>query len=334
MVADVGYRVHGARRPVQRAQQWKGPGADGPRRLTATRWLIALLVLALLPLPWLQGGIRHGTSRPLVLSLDGRMLDTPDLRYLTVVGYYPLAQAITDLLVHEPGDVPNDLFDLDPPDWLRPVVNEPVAAALGMRAAGVTTPVRLRFEGDLPDGRRVTVDRLNGRPIRTAEDLVAARELLAPSAWWFTTRDGARFDGAPSDVLQRVQLRWASRHDVHTTGGVPFGHIAALREPVRDLPVGASHTLIVAIAAYEHASGVDLTRGRTVAGTGELDPMTGTVGRIGGLALKAEAAHRDGVDVLLYPAAQAEELEHVSTRGMHRIPVRTLAEAVEALRTS
>jgi hypothetical protein len=35
--------------------------------------------------------------------------------------------------------------------------------------------------------------------------------------------------------------------------------------------------------------------------------------------------------VLLYPAAQAEELEGVRTPGMRRIGVTTLADAIEAL---
>jgi hypothetical protein len=301
--------------------------------MRATRWLTGLLVLALLPLPWLQGGLRHGSSRPLALHLDGSEVDSPHLRYLTVVGYYPLAQAIAENLVHDPGGAPNDLLTLDKPDWLRPRVNEPVAAAMGARAAGSTTPLWLKLVGDHPDdGRRIVIDRLNGRPIRTADDLRGARELEPPNRWWFSTVDGERFDGAPSEVLHQVQLRWTSRHQAHTTGGVPFGHIAAVREPIRDLPVGASHTLMIAIAAYEHLSGVDLGRGRIIAGTGQLDPMTGAVTRIGGLALKAEAAHRDGVDVMLYPASQADELHGVRTPGMRRIPVRTLDEAIAALR--
>ena len=301
-------------------------------RMRVTRWLVVLVVVALLPVPWLQGGLRHGTSRALVLSIDGVTTTDADLRYLTVVGYYPLAEALADLLVHEPGGAPNDLLSMETPDWLRPRVNEPVAAAMGVRAAGGTVPLRLSITGWVPnEGGPVEVDRLNGRPIRTAGDLLGARELVPSNAWWFTTRDGRRFDGAPSEVLERVQLRWGSRLDAHTTGGVPFGHIAALREPIRDLPVGASHTLIVAVAAYEAHSGIDLTRGRVVAGTGELDPLTGSVGRIGGLALKADAAWRDGVDVLLYPAAQSDELVPLHTPGMRRIPVSTLDDAITAL---
>src|SRR5690606_16487183 len=148
---------------------------------------------------------------------------------------------------------------------------------------------------------------------------------------WFSTRDGQRFEGAPSQTLQRVQLRWSTRVEAYTTGGVPFGHVAALREPIRDMPVGASHTLMVALAAYAHTTGRTLVPGRVLAGTGALDPLPGAVGRIGGLRLKAEAAYHDGVDILLYPAVQTGDLDGLSTPGMRRIPVATLTEAIEVL---
>ena len=305
-----------------------------PRRPRRTRWLVIVMVALLLPLPWLQGGLRHGASRPLVLEVDGRQLATEELRSLTVLGYYPLGQALWDQLVHDPSTAPNDLFDLDPPDWLRPVVNEPVAVAMGHRAAGHATPLRIRIEGEVPEtGQHVVVDRFNGVPVRTPEDLLRARERVQPADWSFTTRDGQEHAGAPSDALQRVQLRWDSRLRAHTTGGVPFGHVAALREPVRDLPVGASHTLLVAPAAYQDANGHDLSRGRRIAATGALDPLTGSVNRIGGLALKADAAHKDGAHVLLHPATQTDELRDLRTPGMRRIGVETLDDAIAALRS-
>jgi hypothetical protein len=301
------------------------------RRMRATRWLLIVVVVSLLPVPWLQGGLRHGASRDLALTIDGVGIDTPGMRYLTVLGYYPVLQAIGDQLVRDPDARTVDLLALDPPDWLRPRVNEPVAAALGRQAAGVAEPVRLRMVGETRDGRAVTVDRFNGRPIRSAEDLLKARVLRPEGGTWFSTRDGDRFDGAPSETLRRVQLRWETRLDAYTTGGVPFGHVAALREPVRDMPVGASHTLMVAIAAYEQASGRPLATGWKVAGTGALDPLTGAVTRIGGLPLKARAAHQDGVHLLLYPAAHRGELDGIPTPGMRRVPVRTLQEAIDIL---
>lgn len=301
------------------------------RRMTATRWLVLVVVVSMLPLPWMQGGLRHGASRTVQLSIDGVAVDTPEMRYLTVLGYYPVLQAVLDQLVRDPADAPSDLLRLDPPDWLRPRVNEPVAVALGRRAAGIDEPIRLRMVGETPDGRQVTVDRFNGRPIRTRGDLLGARELHPEDGPWFSTTDGEVFPGAPSDTLRRVQLRWHTRLEAYTTGGVPFGHVAALRDPVRDMPVGASHTLMIALAAYEHASGRTLAPGWVLAGTGALDPLTGAVTRVGGLRLKAAAAHQDGARVLLYPAAQRGELDGLRTPGMRRISVHTLEEAIAVL---
>lgn len=303
------------------------------RPLRVTRWLLVVVVVSLLPVPWLQGGLRHGASRELALTIDGEVADTAALRYLTVLGYYPVLQAVGDQLVRDPHRAPADLLSLDPPDWLRPRVNEPVAAALGLRAAGVEVPIRLRMVGETPEGRPVTVDRFNGRPIRSGGDLRGARDLTPEAGPWFSTTDGDVFEGAPSDTLRRVQLRWSTRTDAYTTGGVPFGHVAALREPVRDLPVGASHTLMVALAAYAHASGERLAPGWILAGTGALDPLTGAVTRVGGLRLKAAAAHLDGATLLLYPAVQHDELEGLRTPGMRRIGVRSLGEAIATLET-
>jgi hypothetical protein len=299
--------------------------------MRATRWLLLVVVVSLLPVPWLQGGLRHGASREVELLVDGVAVDTPEMRYLTVLGYYPVLQVVLDHLVREPGRQPTDLLQLDPPDWLRPRVNEPVAAALGIRAAGVAEPVRLWMVGETPEGRPVTVDRFNGRPIRTGEDLLKARDLHPEEGAWFSTLEGDRFPGAPSATLRRVQLRWHTRLDAYTTGGVPFGHVAALRDPVRDMPVGASHTLMVALAAYVHTSGRSLAPGWTLAGTGALDPLTGAVTRVGGLRLKAKAAHQDGARLLLYPAAQRGELDGLRTPGMRRISVHSLDEAIEVL---
>lgn len=306
---------------------------DQPRRkMRATRWLVLGVVISLLPLPWLQGGLRHGTSRELALVIDGDPAVTrTEMRYLTVQGYYPLGQALLDQLVGGPDGPPPDLLRLERPDWLRPLVNEPVAAALGIEAAGGRASAWLWMEGRDAAGQQVRVDRFNGRPIRAANDLVAARGLSPDGGPWFSTFDGRRFDGPPSDTLNRVQLRWRTSTEAHTTGGVPFGHVAALREPVRGMPVGASHTLIVALAAYEHTSGAALLPDRRLAATGALDPSTGAVGRVGGLALKAAAAHADGVDVLLYPAAQRGELDGVRTPGMLRVPVASLDEAISVL---
>ncbi|MFJ9852585.1 S16 family serine protease [Streptomyces sp. NPDC101150] len=76
--------------------------------------------------------------------------------------------------------------------------------------------------------------------------------------------------------------------------------------------------------------GGDLTGGRKIAGTGTID-ADGAVGAVGGVALKAQAARRDGASVFLVPKAECESLRDAPD-GLRLIPVTTLKGAVHALR--
>lgn len=78
-------------------------------------------------------------------------------------------------------------------------------------------------------------------------------------------------------------------------------------------------------------SGGDLTGGRTIAGTGTIEP-DGTVGAVGGVALKTQAAGRDGASVFLVPEAECSDAQAELPKGMRLIPVSTLSEAVSSLR--
>ncbi|MDX6363449.1 MAG: Lon-like protease [Streptomyces sp.] len=77
-------------------------------------------------------------------------------------------------------------------------------------------------------------------------------------------------------------------------------------------------------------SGGDLTGGRTIAGTGTIDP-DGKVGAVGGVALKTQAARRDGATVFLVPQAECSDAESELPKGLRLIPVTTLKGAVDAL---
>jgi PDZ domain-containing protein len=88
---------------------------------------------------------------------------------------------------------------------------------------------------------------------------------------------------------------------------------------------------MVALVAYTHASGEEIGRGLTIAGTGTINPR-GEVGRIRGLVAKAGAARDTGADVLLFPAGQQDELAGFDAGGMTLLPVATIDEAISSLR--
>ena len=101
----------------------------------------------------------------------------------------------------------------------------------------------------------------------------------------------------------------------------------------RNLSVGRSHGLIVALAAYAWSSGHDLARGRAIAGTGAVQP-DGSVAPIASLAAKATAARDAGVQVLVYPAVQEHDLAKFDPGTMQLMPVASVSEAIRLLASS
>lgn len=77
--------------------------------------------------------------------------------------------------------------------------------------------------------------------------------------------------------------------------------------------------------------GGDLTGGRTIAGTGTIKP-DGTVGAVGGVPLKTQAARRDGATVFLVPKGECSDARANLPKGLRLVPVEKLGDAVTSLR--
>jgi PDZ domain-containing protein len=93
---------------------------------------------------------------------------------------------------------------------------------------------------------------------------------------------------------------------------------------------GPSAGLMWAVGLYELLTPVDLTAGRTIAGTGTID-IAGDVGPIGGIRDKVVAAERAGADLFLAPIDNVREVRGVDTGTMRLVPVATFDEAIAAL---
>ena len=74
---------------------------------------------------------------------------------------------------------------------------------------------------------------------------------------------------------------------------------------------GPSAGLMMSLALYDRLTPDDLTQGRKIAGTGEIQ-CDGGVGPIGGVSMKVVAAEEQGADVFLAPAADASEAREVA----------------------
>jgi Lon-like protease len=93
---------------------------------------------------------------------------------------------------------------------------------------------------------------------------------------------------------------------------------------------GPSAGLMFALGIMDKVGKVDLTKGRFVAGTGTID-TTGTVGPIGGIALKMIAARAKGATVFLAPAGNCNDVRGAIPSGLHVVKVDTLHHAVQDL---
>jgi hypothetical protein len=142
-------------------------------------------------------------------------------------------------------------------------------------------------------------------------------------------RRPAIVEPAAASVGLRLAGRVAEADAVTAAIGGPFAGTLPVTW-YRNLSLGTSHGLMVALVSYVDSSGDDLAEGRAVAGTGGIN-SDGSVRPIGDLPAKAEAARRVGADVLLFPAVQGGELAGFDRGAMRLVPVSSLADAVAAL---
>lgn len=197
-----------------------------------------------------------------------------------------------------------------------------VAAAVGQTAAGLDAGVTGEgvrvvrvVPGSAAEGSVLAGDvivAVDGRSVTTDR---ALREVVAASAGRVLVltlvRDDQRVEVevAPSTVEGRTllgvePLTVNPRVDLAVPVEVEAGRIG-----------GPSAGLLIALTVYDKLVGQeDLASGRRIAGTGTI-AEDGTVGPIGGIALKVIAADRADADVFLAPAAQLEEALSGVARG-------------------
>jgi PDZ domain-containing secreted protein len=305
----------------------------------ALRWSVpptaALSLVALCPVPWLKADLDHPPGS--AWQLDGRLeingieVDPPGSWYWLTVGRPPIVAELVKAWLFDEDDKPVSLRDGRRTQ--RPSFSEPAAAAVGLRRAGwpveVTTMIEVSdpLTDRLPE--RALLATLNGFAVTSRDEWDAAVHDLGHSNT-ITTTDGDTFafDG-PTIPFGRVDVIELPRDGLRAVVG---GRLARTLPGAwyRDLALGASHGLMVALVSYVHGSGDDLAAGRAIAGTGRIN-SDGSVGSIGGLVAKATAARDIGADVLLFPAAQAGQLADFDAGSMRLIPVASLDEAIAAL---
>lgn len=175
---------------------------------------------------------------------------------------------------------------------------------------------------------------LDGRPVRLNSELGPAIR-SRPAGTVF--RLGIRRGEGSVEVLVRSAV--APAGDLR---GRPYlGILTETVDPGFDLPFevridpgdvsGPSAGLAFALTLIDKLSPGDLTGGRVVAVTGTVG-ADGRVGEVGGVAQKAVAARRAGAALFLVPAAEVAQARAEAGAGMRVVGVRTLDDALDALR--
>lgn len=97
---------------------------------------------------------------------------------------------------------------------------------------------------------------------------------------------------------------------------------------------GPSGGLMMALGIYNALSDDDITKGKTIIGTGTID-SDGNVGEIGGVKYKLVGAIKSGADVFICPKENYEEANKIKEDNNYDITiisVSTLKEAIEELK--
>ncbi len=320
------------------------------RRRWGLRAALLVVVVLLLPVPWLHviSDDPLGTTWRLNgrLEVNGETIDPPGRWSWLAVGRPALVGEVVRDAVFGSDDPPTDMRG--DALVLRPALTEPAAAAVGLRHAGVDIPLGLIVEAYDPliDGlpQRAVLTRLQGTQLTDRAAWEQATALLE------VTETGEGQDGLAATVPDHLSFETATAgvfEVQRTTGGLPYRVVRTLDTaprtfdarisfaatellPVdwfRELSLGSSHGMMVALTTYAHVFEGDLAAGRHIAGTGGIRG-DGTLVPIGGLAAKAGAAKRAGADVLFFPASQQAVLATFDPGPMALVPVATLAEAI------
>lgn len=336
-----------------------------PRWSRAKRVRVAVLsvvLLLLLPVPWMhvtgENPVSHAWKLDGRLFVDDQVIDPSGRWSWLAIGRPPLVIELLRDRVLGTDSPPADMRA--GPMVHAPSLSEPAAAAVGLRAAGFDVPMRLLVEvreprlAGLPETAVIAyiegvavdhraawqdyLDRADPGPLHAEGRAEPARAGRAgtdpggvdPGTLRFTTRTGDTYE-VPGSELPYDKIHTLDLAPVGLRAGIapPWARIGPV-EWFRSLSLGSSHGMMVALTTYADAVEYDVAQGRHIAGTGGIRG-DGTVTRIGGLEAKATAARRQGVDVMFFPASQAQDLVGFEPRGMTLVPIETLADAIEFL---
>jgi PDZ domain-containing protein len=216
--------------------------------------------------------------------------------------------------------------------------SQSTAIAAGLGEAGINAvqvKVKSTVAGTPADGvlqRGDVITALQGKPVHTRDDVVAAITDLAPG-----TQVKVTYLRAGTSHTVSIPTEANPTGDSRSRIGIelfpddfdpPFKVSINLGQDIG----GPSAGMMFALAIYDKITPGALTGGRNIAGTGTID-VSGNVGEIGGIQQKIAGAYEDGVRTFLVPESNcAEAVGSALADQVELIQVSTLDDAVKALR--
>ncbi|MER7585576.1 S16 family serine protease [Kitasatospora sp. NPDC097691] len=232
-----------------------------------------------------------------------------------------------------------------------------VAALFGV-AAFVPLPYTITWPGLTADTLGTYQDKpvltITGAPLRTTEGQLRMVTITATNPdqrntflrsmqSWFDPEEAVRPtetvypQGNPAKAEEVTAQQMAESQDSATAAALSYLKLSPDQVKVKvDLGDigGPSAGQMLALGIVDKLAGDgkggDLTGGLNVAGTGTID-KDGTVGPVGGVPLKTQAAARDGATVFLLPRDECTDAKVNTPKSLRLVPVGTLDEAVSAL---
>jgi PDZ domain-containing protein len=178
----------------------------------------------------------------------------------------------------------------------------------------------------------MTVVEAGGEPVRTADELVAAITANKPGdelALSVVPLSGGKAQDVVATLGERRGEPGVPALGVSTVDRVDYGFPFDIRIDTGKVG-GPSAGLAFTLAILDRMTPGSLTGGDRMAVTGTIE-LDGTVGPVGGVDHKTEAAIREGAQVFLVPPEEFELAKETSRGRIQIEQVRTLDEALAAL---
>lgn len=346
---DVPAFVHARREVFVHVKSVRASWLNGIAALVAVLILTAAVLYLRVPYFALTPGPAQDVGRLIVIN-GARTTPVEGQLLLTTVSLHEIrvAEAVrgwfdpTTAILSRSTIVPPGSTDADVAQRTSALMEEShifaAAAALGLlgyeiavepsgvrvRAVGSNVPAAaLLRRGDVVVGA-------DGRPVKQAEDLVAAikRHKVGDDVGLRIMRGTEALDVATRTVGR-------PENPAEPIIGVEIETIPDIRLPlavnIESMGIGGpSAGLMFALGIYDLLDPKDLTAGRIIAGTGEIG-IEGNVGTVGGIRQKIESARRVQADVFIVPTGELGQA-CAAAKEMPVVGVDNLRQAVEALR--